>query len=156
MAINGLLLAVTAATIGLVQLRDRSGPQIEATIHRYAAAVASSDLDSAVGELAPEERARWAPWVESQLGNRYEVRAVSVRSLSLLDQLTRHASGRPFEATVAADVNRDDPAEFYQASARTAVTEDNGRWYLVAPLLAPTEASSSVGGFLVAAPELDP
>ncbi len=138
-AINALLLLAVAAAIAGVQLRDRSGPRIDAAVREYAAAVAAGDLDGAMAEVAPAQRAHWTPWVQEQLLNRYDVRAISVRAPSLLDQTTRHADARPFEATVAMAVNRDDPESFYQATARVPLVEEGNRWYLAAPLLAPSD-----------------
>jgi hypothetical protein len=137
---NGVLLVAIALVIGVVQLRDRSGAQIEAAVDRYAGALAAQDLDGCLAELAPAERARWRDFVRSLLGDRYDVVAVSVRSAPLLDRLLRHADGSPYEATLSLDINRGDPELFYQATTRVPLTQDAGRWYLGAPPLAP-EAS---------------
>jgi hypothetical protein len=133
---NGLLLLAIALVIGLVQLGDRSGAQIDGAVGRYAAAVGAQDLRAALAELAPDDRARWADFVQAQLGNTYEVRAVSVRSPSLLDRLVRRAPSTPYEATLVLDVDRDDPDSYYQATTRVPLRQDAGRWYLAAPPLA--------------------
>jgi len=128
MWLNGVLLATIAVAIGGVQLLDRGGAAVEASVRRYATAVSNADLGAALAEIAPEQRARWQDWVRSQLGNVYDVRGIAVRSPSLLQ--------RPFEVTAVLDVNRDYPDEFYQPTARVPLQEVDGHWYLAAPLLA--------------------
>jgi hypothetical protein len=137
---NGVLLVAIALVIGAAQLRDRSGAQIESAVDRYAAALAADNLDGCLAELAPADRAEWTDFVRSQLGNRYDVVGVSVRSPSVLDRLQSRVDASPSEATLALSINRDDPESFYQATSRIPVTQDAGRWYLAAPPLAP-EAS---------------
>ena len=127
--LNGLLLAATAVLIVGVQVVDRSESAVEASVRRYAAAVSGSDLESAMAEIAPTDRAAWREWVAGQLGNVYEVRGVAVRAPSLL--------AAPVEVTSVLDVNRGYPDEFYQPTTTVAVSEFDGRWYLAAPLLAP-------------------
>jgi hypothetical protein len=92
-------------------------------------------VDAALAEIAPDQRATWAPWVRSQLGNIYEVRGVAVRSPSPLERLTQRLPGGPREVTVVLDVDRDYPDEFYQPTTRVPVEPFDGRWYLAAPLL---------------------
>jgi hypothetical protein len=135
--LNGLLLALIAGAIGFVPLADRGSSAVEGAVRRYAAAVTAQDLGRAAAELAPASRAEWAPWIEGQLGNIYEVKGIGVRSPSLLDRLWRRAPTGPFEVTVVMDVNRGYPEYFYQPTTRVAVTQVEGRWYLVEPLLAP-------------------
>ncbi len=135
--VNGLLLLATAGAIGAVQLLDRTPLAIESAVLRYATAVTYADREAALAELAPDVRDTWAPWVELRLGDRYDVRAVSVRAPSMLDRLLRGVPGTPSEATVVLDVNREVPGAFYQPSTRVPVAQVAGRWYLVQPLLAP-------------------
>jgi len=128
MALNGVLLVLMAAAIASIQLFDRSGAAVEASVRRYAMAISNSDLDAAMAEIAPERRADSIEFVQSQLGNIYDVTGIAVRSASVL--------ARPFEVTAIMDVNRNFPEDFYQPTARVNVEEVDGRWYLAAPLLA--------------------
>ena len=143
LAVNGLLLASLAAVILGVQLTDRGAAQVDTSVRRYAAAVSTGNLDAAVQEIAPPARPRWRDWIAGQLGNVYEVRGVAVRAPSLLDRFTRHTASAPSEVTVALDVNRGYPDEFYQPTPRVPVQQVDGRWYLVEPLLAPEAVLSS-------------
>jgi hypothetical protein len=127
MKLNAVLLAFIALAVGGVQGLDRGHAAVEASVRRYATAVSNADLDAALAEIAPPQRAHWQDWVRSQLGNVYDVRGIAVRSPSLLQS--------PSEVTAVLDVNRDYP-EFYQPAARVPVEEVDGRWYLAAPLLA--------------------
>ncbi len=135
--VNGVLLVAIAVLIGVIQLRDRAGSQIEAAVDRYATAIAAQDLDGCLAELPPDARDQWRAFVAAQLGNTYAIDAISVRSPSVLERLLRHADGAPYEATVTIDVDRADPTAAYQATTRVPVTEQDGRWYLAAPPLAP-------------------
>lgn len=122
-----LLVLVGLAVLG-VQAVDRRASAVESAVRRYSSAVSSSDPDGALAEIAPAQRDRWRNWIAGQLGNVYEVRGIAVRARSVF--------GAPYEVTVAMDVNRDYPGEFYQPTPRVPVVEDNGREYLGAPLLA--------------------
>jgi hypothetical protein len=122
-----LLVLVGLAVVG-VQTVDRRASSVEAAVRRYAAAVSVSDLDAAMAEIAPAQRDRWHDWVAGQLGNVYEVRGIAVRARSVF--------GAPYEVTVAMDVNRDFPGEFYQPTPRVQVVEEFGNEYLGVPLLA--------------------
>jgi hypothetical protein len=128
--LDAALLALVALAIVGVEVLDRPQAAVEASVRRYADAVAASDLGGAMAEIAPDQRDRWSAWVQSQLGNEYGVTGIAVRAPWLL--------GRPTDVTVDLDVNRDYPDDFYQATPRVAVEEADGRWYLAAPLLAPT------------------
>jgi hypothetical protein len=132
MKLSGVLLALIAVAIAGVQLLDRGEAAVEQSVRRYATAVSNAQLDAAMAEIAPEQRAHWQDWVRSQLGNMYDVRGVAVRSPSMLQGGRRG----PFEVTAVLDVNRDFADEFYQPTARVPVQELDGRWYLAAPLLA--------------------
>jgi hypothetical protein len=134
--VNGLLLLAIAIVIGAVQLRDRASTQIEGAVDRYAIALAARDLDACLAELPPDARDQWRDFVASQLGNTYNVDAVSVRSPAVLERVRQHVDGAPYEATLSIDVDRDDPAAAYQATTRVPVAERDGRWYLAAPPLA--------------------
>ncbi len=134
--VNGLLLLAAATAILGVQRLNRASPAVEQAARQYAAAVNAQDLGAALDQVAPDERAAWQGWVAYQMGNRYDVRAVSVRSPSVLDRLSRHASGEPFEATIVLDVNRGVPGRFYQPTTRVPILQRDGRWYLGLPLLA--------------------
>jgi len=122
-----VLLAVAGLAIFGVQTLDRRASAVEASVRRYAAAVSNSDLDAAMAEIAPPDRERWREWVAGQIGNVYEVRGIAVRSPWILST--------PSEVTVAMDVNRGYPDEFYQPTPRVGVAEVDGREYLAAPLL---------------------
>lgn len=124
-----LLLLIATAMVG-VEIADRPQASVEASVRRYAAAVGNGDLDAAMAEIAPSERAHWSDWVNGQLGNVYDVTGVAVHAPSLV--------AAPTDVTVDLDVNRAYPDQFYQASPRVAVQSADGRWYLAAPLLAPT------------------
>ncbi len=134
--VNGVLLLGLGGAIGLVQVSDRDGRAVEATVRSYAAALTAQQLDQAVAELAPDVRERWAGWVSGQLGNVYDVKAVSVRAPSVLDRVTRHLSGAPVQATVLMDVNKGYAGEYFQPTTRVEVRRVEGRWYLEEPLLA--------------------
>jgi hypothetical protein len=135
--LDGVLLVAIAAAILAVQLLDRPAAQLDGSVRRYAAAVSTGDLETALAEIAPAERTRWRDWIAGQLGNIYEVRGVAVRAPSVLERVTRQASGEPVAVTVVLDVNRGYPAEFYQPTTSVPVEQAQGRWYLAAPLLEP-------------------
>ncbi len=134
---NGLLLLAIAAAIVGVQLLDRGNVAVEAAVVRYATAVTLTDRSAALAELTPDARDTWASWVQLHLGERYDVRAVSVRSHSLLDRWLHGASAAPFEVTVVMDVNRGAAEGFYQPTTHVPVRQVDGRWYLAEPLLGP-------------------
>ncbi len=140
MRLTGLvfvLLAVMALSIVGIELADRVEASVEDGVRRYAFAVTNSDLDAALAEIAPDQRAVWTDWVRGQLGNVYDVRGIAVRSPSLGRRIFQRVPGGPYEVTAVLDVNRDYPDEFYQPTTRVPVEEFQGRWYLAAPLLAP-------------------
>ena len=128
--INGVLLLLIAVAILGVEARDRPAAAVEAGVRRYAQAVTDDDFDAAMAEIAPDQRAAWSDFVANQVGNIYDVTGVAVRANSLL--------GPPTDVTTDLDVNRPYPDQFYQASPRVDVEQVDGRWYLAAPLLAPT------------------
>lgn len=136
--VNGVLLLAVALAILGVEARDRAEAGVEAGVRRYAAAISSADRDAALAEIAPDQRATWNDFVDSQLGNTYDVTGVAVRSASLL--------GPPTDVTTDLDVNRGDPDQYYQASPRVEVEQVDGRWYLAAPPLAPTSELQPDGG----------
>ena len=125
-----------ALAIGGVQILDRSEAAVEASVRRYATAVSNGDLEAAMAEIAPGQRARWTDWVRGQLGNVYDVKGVAVRSPSVLQRLAERVPAGPFEVTTVMDVNRDYPADFYQPTTRVPIEEVDGRPYLSVPLLA--------------------
>jgi hypothetical protein len=133
--IGGLLVLVALSVVG-IQVRDRAEASMEGSVRRYAVAVTNSDLEGALAEIAPDQRANWTDWVRSQLGNVYDVRGIAVRSPSFLQRVTQRVPAGPFEVTAVLDVNRAFPADFYQPTARVPVQEFEGRWYLAKPLLA--------------------
>jgi hypothetical protein len=135
-AVNGLLLALTALAIVGVQVLDRADAAVEASVLRYASAVSNADLDAAMAEIAPDQRATWTEWVQSQLGNVYDVRGIAVRSPSVVQRITQLVPGGPFEVTIVLDVNRDFPDDFFRPTTQVNVEELDGRWYLAKPLLA--------------------
>ena len=135
-ALVGVLLAFLALAIAGVEIADRAEASVEASVRRYASAVTNSDLDAAMAEIAPDQRARWSDWVQTQLGNVYDVRGIAVRSPSIVERLTQRLPGGPREVTTVLDVDRDYPDEFYQPTTRVPVEAFDGRWYLAAPLLA--------------------
>jgi hypothetical protein len=135
-ALVGALLAFLALAIAGVEIADRAEASVEASVRRYASAVTNSDLDAAMAEIAPDQRARWSDWVQTQLGNVYDVRGIAVRSPSIVERLTQRLPGGPREVTTVLDVDRDYPDEFYQPTTRVPVEAFDGRWYLAAPLLA--------------------
>lgn len=130
MRLNLVLIVLIALAILGVEAWDRPAAAVEANVRRYAAAVSNADFDAAMAEVAPEARPTWSDWLRSQLGNVYDVTGVAVRAEWLL--------GRPLDVTVDLDINRGFEDEFYQANPRVNVEEVGGRWYLAAPLLAPT------------------
>ena len=136
--ILGVLLTLVAVAIVGVEAADRAAASVEASVRRYAAAVTSADLDAALAEIAPHERSAWADWLRGQVGNVYDVRGIAVRAPSVLQRITQRVAGDPTEVTVVLDVNRDYPDEFYEPTTRVQVEQEGGRWYLSAPLLAPS------------------
>ena|ERR1700687_1121687 len=134
--VNGLLLALVALSVASIQVLDRAEASVEGSVRRYAVAVSTGDLEAALAEIAPDQRAKWTDWVRSQLGNVYDVRGIAVRSPSVLQRVILHVPGGPTEVTVVLDVNRDFPDDFYQPTARVPVEQFEGRWYLGKPLLA--------------------
>jgi hypothetical protein len=133
--LNGLLLALTGLAILGVLAVDRSEASVEGVVRRYALAISSSDLDGALDEIAPDQRAAYRDWLTTQLGNIYEVRGIAVRSPSVFERVVRRASG-PNDVTVVLDVNRGYAGEFYQPTSDVPVVQVDGRWYLERPLLA--------------------
>jgi hypothetical protein len=133
----GALLALIALSIVGIEAADRAEASVEGSVRRYALAVSNADLDAALAEIAPDQRAAWMDWMRGQLGNVYEVRGIAVRSPSLGRRIFQRVSGGPYEVTAVLDVNRDYPDEFYQPTTRVPVEEFQGRWYLGAPLLSP-------------------
>ncbi|HEV7664307.1 MAG TPA: hypothetical protein VGQ62_12275 [Chloroflexota bacterium] len=134
--LNGLLLAAIALAVARTQLALRDDAAVEASVRRYATAVSNADLEGALAEIAPDQRAKWQDWISGQLGNVYEVRGVAVRSPSVLRQVSERFPRTPFEATAILDVNRAFPDEFYQPTTRVPVEIVDARPYLAAPLLA--------------------
>ena len=135
MVIGGLLALVAISVVG-IQVLDRAEASVEGSVRRYAVAVTNSDLEGALAEIAPDQRANWTDWVRSQLGNVYDVRGIAVHSPSLLQRVTMHATSGSDEVTAILDVNRDFPDDFYQPTTRVNVEEFEGRFYLAKPLLA--------------------
>jgi hypothetical protein len=133
--LNGLLLGVIGMAIVGIQVLDRSGAAVESSVRRYAAAISSADLDAAMAEIAPDQRAAWRGWVAGQLGNVYDVRGIAVRSPSLLSRLLASPDAGGYEVTVIMDVDRDFPEQFFQPTTRVPLSQVDGRWYLAAPLL---------------------
>jgi Flp pilus assembly protein CpaB len=133
--IGGLLALVALSVVG-IQVLDRAEASLEGSVRRYAVAVTNSDLEGALAEIAPDQRANWTDWVRSQLGNAYDVRGIAVRSPSFLQRVTQRVPAGPFEVTAVLDVNRAYPEDFYQPTARVPVEEFDGRWYIAKPLLA--------------------
>src|SRR5437868_5588318 len=136
MRLTGVLVALVAVAIMALEAVDRPEASVEAGVRGYATAVSNSDLEAALGEIAPDQRERWTDWIRGQLGNVYTVRGVAVRSPSILERVGQRSPGGPREVTTVMDVNRAYPDEFYQPSTRTPVEQFDGRWYLAAPLLA--------------------
>jgi hypothetical protein len=130
-----LLVAMGLALVG-GQVLDRPEASLEGTVRRYAAAVSNADLDGAMAEIAPEQRAMWVDWVRGQLGNVYDVRGIAVRSPSVVQRVLERVPAGPFEVTAALNVNAAFPDQFYQPTTRVPVEEFDGRWYLSTPLLA--------------------
>ena len=126
--VNGILLVSVAVAIVGVEAFDRSETAVEASVRQYAAAMGNSDLDAALAEIAPDQRAGWSDWVQGQLGNTYDVTGVAVHATTLL--------AAPIDVTVLLDIDRGYPDQFYQPTARVDVRQVDGRWYLAAPLLA--------------------
>jgi hypothetical protein len=136
MVLNGLLiLAIGLAVVG-GQVLDRPEAAVEASVRRYAIAVSNADLDGAMAEIAPEQRAAWVDWVRGQLGNVYDVRGIAVRSPSVVERVLDREPAGPFEVTFALDVDAAFPDQFYQPTTRVPVEESDGHWYLSMPLLA--------------------
>lgn len=128
--VNAVLLASVAVAIVGVELLDRPASAVEASVRRYTAAITAGDFDAAMAEITPDQRSAWIEWVRGQLGNVYDVTGIAVRTGWLL--------GRPVDVTTDLDINRNYADEFYQATPRVGVQEVEGRWYLRAPLLAPS------------------
>jgi len=133
--LNGVLLGLIGLAILGVLAVDRSEAAVEGVVRRYALAVSSSDLDGALDEIAPDQRAAYRDWLSTQIGNIYEVRGIAVRSPSVFERLMRRATG-PSDVTVVLDVNRGYGDEFYQPTSDVPVVQVDGRWYLAQPLLA--------------------
>jgi hypothetical protein len=136
MVLNGLLVVAIGLAVVGGQVLDRPEASVEASVRRYASAVSNADLDAAMAEIAPEQRATWVDWVRGQLGNVYDVRGIAVRSPSVVRRVLERVPAGPFEVTAALDVNVAFPDQFYQPTTRVPVEEVDGRWYLSTPLLA--------------------
>jgi hypothetical protein len=140
--LNGLLLlGLIAAAIGL-QVANRSAAQVEGVVYRYAHAVSAGDLEAALAEITPEQRATALGFVANQVGKEYGVLAAAVRMSAVLAQLPR-LNGEPFEVTVVLDIDPSDPQAHYRATTTVPVERGPDRWYLAAPLLEP-EANDPV------------
>jgi hypothetical protein len=126
--VNGVLLLLVALAVLGVEASHRPAAAVEAGVRRYALAVSNGDMDAAMAEIAPEQRATWSDFVSNQLGNIYDVTGVAVRTGSIL--------GRPTDVTTDLDIDRAYPDQYYQASPRVPVEDVDGRWYLSAPPLA--------------------
>jgi hypothetical protein len=143
LVLNGGLLGLLGLAIVGIQVLDRSGAMVEASVRRYAVGVSHADLDAAMAEIAPDQRAAWQDWVAGQLGNVYDVKGIAVRSPSVLERVFRSPDANRYEVTMIMDVDRDFPDQFYQPTTRVPLTRVDGRWYLAAPFLAGDTASSS-------------
>ena len=64
-ALVGVLLAFLALAIAGVEVADRAEASIEGSVRRYASAITNSDLDAAMAESAPDQRARWSDGVQT-------------------------------------------------------------------------------------------
>jgi hypothetical protein len=135
MLLNLVLLSALALAVVRTQLTLRQHSAVEASVRAYAAAVTNSDLQGALVEIAPEQRDRWRGFVNSQLGNVYEVRGIAVRSPSVFARALTGDAFEPFEVTAMLDVDRGSPDDFYQPTTRVPVEVQGGQAYLGAPLL---------------------
>jgi hypothetical protein len=133
--VNAVLLVAVAGSVVGLEVIGRPEASVESSVRRYADAVGNTDLNAALAEIAPEQRPAWRDWINSQLGNIYEVRGIAVRAPSLLQRLRSGATSGPTEVTNVIDVDRAFPDQFYQATTRVPVQESGGSWFLGQPLL---------------------
>ena len=54
---NAALVALVALSVVGIQVLDRAEASVEGSVRRYAAAVTNSDLEGALAEIAPDQRA---------------------------------------------------------------------------------------------------
>jgi hypothetical protein len=135
-AVNAVLLLLTALAVVLFGLVARADTAIASSVRRYAAAVGASNLEAAIAEITPSQRDMWRDWISGQLGNVYEVRGVAARSPSLLQRARGAGVGGAYEVSIVLDVNRDYPTFYFQPTPRVPVEQVDGRWYLSQPPLA--------------------
>ena len=132
-AANALLLLVLVAIAVGVEVSNRPAVAVEASVRRYAVAITNGNLDAALQEIAPDQRAHWSDWIAGQVGNTYDVRGIAVRTPPLSQGL-RH---QPTEVTVVLDVDKGDPDQYYQPTTRVPIEIADGRPYLATPLIEP-------------------
>ena len=91
--INGGLLVLVAAAILAVQVWDRPVAAVETGVRRYATAVTNADLDAAMAEIAPDQRAAWSDFVRHHLGHFFadRFRAAAAAALAFFARATRSA-----------------------------------------------------------------
>jgi hypothetical protein len=125
-------LVALVAVLGPIWEGRRRGA--EAPAREYLAAVERGDLEAALATLAPDARQVGRERVERQLGNGYRVEGLVLGAPSIADRLL----GRPRPPSwvhVAAEI-RPAVGERWKSSSTAALIQQDGRWYLAAPLFA--------------------
>jgi hypothetical protein len=134
-----LLAAGAVAAGALADWRGRAASP-EAPLRTYLAAVTSEDLNAALAEILPDDRADALPFVSDQLGNGYRVLGLGVRQPSLLDRLLGRATADNALITVQLDITQYD-GETWRTTTSVPVVRTPDGWYLTRPPLQPTSAS---------------
>ncbi|MBI4494812.1 MAG: hypothetical protein HY690_18710 [Chloroflexi bacterium] len=131
------ILATTASVVALGNAIDRQPRQVGALVRDELAAVERQDLAAALATLEPAQRERWRDFVANQLGNRYTVQAISVRSPSLLDRWLHGQPPQATSATLFLVVNPGTP-ETWSATTLVRLAWRDGQPFLTDPPLAPS------------------
>jgi hypothetical protein len=133
-----LLLAIVLVVLGVGAVADvlSRSAGVEGTVRRYFSALEVGDVDGALSTLATPVRERDVAFVENGVGNRYRVVGVAVRQPSLLARFAGLAPG-PNQVTVFLDVTQQMDDARWQAGPTVGVREQDGRWVLERPPLAP-------------------
>jgi hypothetical protein len=128
LSLTAALLALSVLAIGGGFVADRDTHAVQSLANRYFIAVQGKNLQAAIETLDSRERQRWERWVEHQTGNTYQVEAVAVRNVPLLEQLLRgHA--RSEEVSITARIT----LESGESWLRPAVTVARLEWHDSSP-----------------------
>lgn len=135
----GALLVAGAMAVVLGYLADRSTREVQGLADRYLLAVQRKDLPAALDTIDPEERGRWAAWIDHQTGNRYQVEGLAVRAPSLIARLVGGAGGSPTEVAITARITLEsgEPWDRPAVTVVHLVRRDGRLWFREPPFHPP-------------------